>query len=67
MAENHIARLIRERDEAIATVREARNALTDIERYLTSAKFSVPDADYVHVRTDILPKIAQVRFGLCGQ
>jgi hypothetical protein len=40
----------------------AREALTEIECYLTSPKFSGPDADYVHVRTDILPKIAAVRF-----
>lgn len=64
---NHIARLISERDEARAVIRDARNALTDIERYLSSAKFVWPQNDYVHVRTDILPKIASVRFALCGQ
>jgi hypothetical protein len=64
---NHIARLIAERDEARAAIRAAREELTWIEHYLTGAKFAAPDADYVHVRTDILPKIAAVRFSLCGQ
>jgi hypothetical protein len=61
---NHIARLISERDEARATVRNARELLTEIELYLTSSKFAAPDSDYVHVRTDILPKIARARFAL---
>lgn len=61
---NHIARLTAERDAALAAIREAREELTWIEQYLTSSKFAAPDSDYVHVRTDILPKIAKVRFGL---
>jgi hypothetical protein len=61
---NHIARLISERDEAQQTLRDAFYMLTELEHYLTSAKFNGPDNDYVHVRTDILPKIAQVRFKL---
>jgi hypothetical protein len=61
---NHIARLIKERDEAQATVRRATDMLTELELYLTSSKFHGPDCDYVHVRTDILPKIADVRFAL---
>jgi hypothetical protein len=61
---NHIARLTTERDEAQQTLRDARDMLTDLELYLTSSKFAAPDCDYVHVRTDILPKIARVRFKL---
>lgn len=61
---NHIARLISERDEAWQAMREARDMLSEIERYLTSSKFAAPDCDYVHVRTDILPKIARARFAL---
>lgn len=61
---NHIARLIQERDEAQRIAREARDMLAEVEIYLTSSKFSAPDADYVHVRTDILPKISAVRFKL---
>ena len=62
MAENYIARLQRERDEAIQQIREIRAALTEMEIYLTSPKFSGPDSDFVYVRTDILPKIASARF-----
>ena len=59
MSENFIHRVIRERDEAHQQLRQVR----DIEHYLTSTKFTnSPDDDYVHVRTDILPKIAAVRF-----
>jgi hypothetical protein len=61
---NHITRLISERDSAQATIRQARELLTEIELYLTSSKFAAPDSDYVHVRTDILPKIARARFAL---
>jgi hypothetical protein len=61
---NHIARIISERDEAWETIRNARDMLTELELYLTSSKFSAPDADFVHVRTDILPKIARARFAL---
>ena len=61
---NHIARITSERDEAWETIREARDMLCELERYLTSSKFAAPDCDYVHVRTDILPKIARARFAL---
>jgi hypothetical protein len=61
---NHITRLIGERDEAQATIRDAQAMLCELELYLTSSKFAAPDCDYVHVRTDILPKIARVRFKL---
>lgn len=61
---NHIQRLMQERDEALATIRAAREQLTDLQRYLTSDKFQGPDNDYVHVRTDVLPKIADVCFTL---
>jgi hypothetical protein len=67
MAENHIHRIMREREEAIQQLRQVCKMLCDIEVYLTSAKFtSSPDDDYVHVRTDILPKIAAVRFAAIG-
>jgi hypothetical protein len=67
MAENHIHRIIREREETQQQLRQVREMLCDIELYLTSAKFTnSPDDDYVHVRTDILPKIAAVRFAAIG-
>lgn len=64
---NHIARLTNERDDARDVIRRARDALTEIELYLTSSKFWAPGDDYVHVRTDMLPKISAVRFILCGE
>ena len=67
MPGNHIHRIMREREEAHQQLRQVREMLCDIERYLTSAKFTnSPDDDYVHVRTDILPKIAAVRFAAIG-
>lgn len=66
MAENHIHRLMRERDDAVAQLREVRDQLTALQHYLTSAKFAGPDADYVHVRTDILPKIRDITFAAIG-
>jgi hypothetical protein len=60
---NHIQRLIGEREEAWQQIREAREALTELEHYLTSSKFH--EDNTVQVRTDILPKIARIRFGLC--
>lgn len=63
---NHIARLTQERDEAQATIRKIREELLEISHYLQSSKFTAPDCDYVHVRTDILPKITAVHFLTCG-
>jgi len=62
MAENHIARLIRERDEYAVQMREARDALVDIMHYLQSPKFHGVDKDYVHVSTDIMPKLISLQF-----
>lgn len=62
MAENHIARLIRERDEYAAQMREARDALIDIMHYLQSPKFHGVDNDYVYVSTDIMPKLISLQF-----
>ena len=64
---NHIARLTQERDEALATIRKVREELIALSHYLQSSKFTAPDCDYVHVRTDILPKINAVQFLTCGQ
>jgi hypothetical protein len=59
---NHIERLTRERNEARAQLADVREALIDLESYLLSAKFQGRDADYVHVRTDMLPRLAWARF-----
>ena len=61
---NHIARLTSERDEAQQTLRDARELVLELEAYLLSSKFAGPGNDYVHVRTDLLPKLAHVRGAL---
>lgn len=62
MRENYITRLRRERDELHTAFANLRDNLIELEIYLTSPKFTIsPDHDYVHVRTDILPKIAKLR------
>jgi hypothetical protein len=61
---NHIARLTGERLEALAQLAAARELVLELEAYLLSSKFHGPDNDYVHVRTDLLPKLAQVRSAL---
>jgi hypothetical protein len=59
---NHIHGLTTERDEALGKIREARQALTDLQRYLSSAKFH--EDNTVQIRTDIGPKILDICFGL---
>jgi len=61
---NHIARLTTERADAIEQLDAARALVLELEAYLLSSKFAGPDNDYVHVRTDMLPKLAQVRSAL---
>ena len=61
---NHIARLTLERLEALAQLRDARDIIEELELYLLSSKFHGPDNDYVHVRTDLLPRLARVRGAL---
>lgn len=60
MGENHIHRITRERDEAEQQLDDIRTLLREAEDYLLSRKFW--NDDYVHVRTDMLPKIAAFRF-----
>lgn len=61
---NHIARITNERLEALEALSAARDIVEELEAYLLSAKFAGPDNDYVHVRTDLLPKLAHVRSAL---
>lgn len=58
---NHIARLTAARDTARGQLATAEAELSAILAYLQSDKFAWPDSDYVHVRTDILPKLAALR------
>ena len=61
---NHIAKLTRQRANALEALRDARELVEELEAYLLSSKFHGPDNDYVHVRTDLLPKLAHVRGAL---
>lgn len=43
---------------------EAVTLLSDLMAYLESSKFQGPEKDYVHVSTDIFPKIREIRMSL---
>lgn len=58
---NYIHRLETENRDLRQQLKDVQRQLLDIEVYLTTPKFQGPDNDYVHVRTDILPKIIGVR------
>lgn len=58
---NHIHRLTAERDAARAALSAAQDELNDLLGYLSSSKFSSPDADHVHVRTDLMPRLLRLR------
>jgi len=62
---NYIHRIRSEIEALRAQLSEARSDLIDLEIYLTGTKFAGPDADYVHVRTDMLPKLSAIRSRLC--
>lgn len=61
---NYIHQLRHERDEARAQIDAARAELNGLLGYLGSDKFAAPDGDYVHVRTDIMPKLLKLRLTL---
>ena len=61
---NHITRLTTDRAEALEQLSAARELVLELEAYLLSSKFHGPDNDFVHVRTDMLPKLARVRSAL---
>lgn len=58
---NHISKLQHDLDEARGQLRTIESELVGIERYLLSEKFSGPESDWVGVRTDILPKVSDLR------
>jgi hypothetical protein len=62
---NYIARLTAERDAARATIEGARDELGELLAYLASDKFA-GDGDFVHVRTDLMPKLMQLRLTMTG-
>lgn len=58
---NHIHNLTERLHEARAQLTETRIALIELELYLLSSKFAGDGNDYVHVSTDILPRIRALR------
>jgi hypothetical protein len=61
---NHIARLTSDRDAARAVLNDAREELADLLAYLSSDKFGAPDGDYIHIRTDLMPRLLRLRLAL---
>jgi hypothetical protein len=61
---NYIKRLEQERWLLREQLTSARKQVAAIEAYLLSDKFHGPENDYVHVRTDMLPKLAALKFEL---
>ena len=56
---------LQDKNEAQAqTISEAITLLTDLMFYLEGSKFQGDGNDYVHVKTDIFPKIRSIRIGL---
>ena len=59
---NYIRSLISERNAARAALASAQDELNDLLGYLSGSKFtSAPDADHVHVRTDLMPRLLRLR------
>lgn len=58
---NYIKRLQDEKKDLLQTLNDIQWKLIDLEVYLTSSKFHGSDNDYVHVSTDMLPKLREVR------
>jgi hypothetical protein len=62
---SHIARLTSERDAARVALAAAQAELQALLEYLSSDKFrAAPDADYVHIRTDLMPRLLRLRLAL---
>ena len=61
---NHIQNLTVQRDDALTTIADAREALNELLGYLDGDKFS-GDGGYVHLRTDLMPKLLSLRLMLC--
>lgn len=65
LAAAQITRLISERDAARAVLNDAREELQTLLEYLGSDKFrAAPDADHVHIRTDLMPRLLRLRLAL---
>ena len=58
---NYIKSLEQERWLLTEQITTARKLIVELEAYLLSDKFHGPNNDHVHVRTDILPKLAAIK------
>ena len=60
-AMNHIHRLTAERDALAQVIADATNELSWLLAYLSLDKFARPDNDFVHISTDLMPKLTSLR------
>jgi hypothetical protein len=58
---NYIKALERANDVKFETLKLARAELNELLVYLTTDKFASVDNDYVHITTDLLPKLYKLR------
>jgi hypothetical protein len=63
-AMNYISFLQDKNEAQGRAMAEAVTLLSDLMHYLESSKFQGPDNDYVHVSTDIFPKVREIRMSL---
>lgn len=45
-------------------IAETVTQLSDLMAYLESSKFQGPDNDFVHIKTDLFPKLREIRLNL---
>ena len=58
---NYINRLQSDLTSARAQQAAVASELNDLLSYLSSDKFGGPDCDYIHIRTDLMPKLMALR------
>lgn len=61
---NYIQSLREANDEKTALICDAVEEITSLMAYLQTAKFQGPDCDYVHIQTDLFPKLREIRLNL---
>lgn len=61
---NYIQSLREANDEKTALICGAVEELTSLMAYLESNKFQGPDNDFVHIKTDLFPKLREIRLNL---
>lgn len=61
---NYIQFLQDKTESQSRTMAETVTLLSDLMAYLASPKFQGPERDYVHVSTDIVPKLREIRLNL---